>query len=89
MRTLLLALATLGLVAGLARADHTCEEDEATATLETPAGTFYLVADDCSIHHGCLFSVWIYMESNGHPGLQRGCDPYGYCNGCPADTIVF
>ena len=30
------------------------------------------VAVDAVLTHGYLFSIWVYCESNGEPGLQRG-----------------
>lgn len=72
------------LALGVARADHGCQTTEPTATLETPVGTYYVVNDACQ--PDCLFSVWIYQESNGEPGLQRCEDPI-----CPTgcDLLVF
>lgn len=51
---------------------------------------FYVDNDTCQ--PGCgLFSLWVYQESNGHPGLQRGDEVYDdTCHGMvEADTIVF
>lgn len=81
-------LAGMLLVAATAAAE-TCQQ-ETTATLETPAGTFYVVNDLCQ--PDCLFSIWIYQESNGEPGLQRCEEIYDEddCT-CPveSDTILF
>lgn len=37
-------------------------------TIATPAATFYV--DDRNLPDGN--GLWVYMESNGHDGLQRG-----------------
>lgn len=85
MRTLFLSLLALVLIASGARAEH-CAEEDAT-TVETPAGTFYVVNEQCQ--PGCLFSIWVYQESNGHPGLQRCHWADECCDGVEQDTIVF
>lgn len=87
MRTLLLAVAALGLVVGVADAEHTCPTTEPTATITAGDATFYVINDLCQPQ--CLFSVWIYQETNGIPGLQR-CDELGAsCSDCDGDTIIF
>lgn len=79
-----LALSTAG-------AHHDGCTTEADATVETPVATYYVVSDDC-VPHDCIFSLWIYQESNGHPGLQRGedevCTQDGCCGTWDADTIL-
>lgn len=69
------------------------------STTSRPHGALVLTADRYSfvedtfyvnsIGEPYLFSLWIYEESNGLPGLQRG-DPV--CDSTPAghdaDTIV-
>jgi hypothetical protein len=92
MRKLLIAMLALLLVATAARAQENCETEEADVdTGETPAGRYYVVNDECQ--PGCLFSVWIYQESNGVDGLQRGddvCLDDGSCCGHPeSDTVIF
>lgn len=86
----LLAAATLLVGTGLA--DHCPNDAEPTLTVVTPEGTYYVVNDECP-SDGCLVSVWIYEESNGHPGLQRGDgtieDEPEYDPECEPDTIVF
>lgn len=55
----------------------------------------YVVNDLCQLDGGCLFSIWIYAEDNGIPGLQR-CDDAHTDNcpwadpGCPwPDKVIF
>lgn len=92
-RALTLALAALVAYASTGVADHPECPDESDVTVGTPAGTYYVVNDLCQLEGTCLFSVWIYQESNGHPGLQRGGDVcYETCDPCPgveSDTIIF
>lgn len=94
IRRLLLALVPLALLSS-AVADHPECPDESDYTVSTPAGTYYVVNDLCQIDGSCLFSVWVYEESNGHPGLQRGdeiCSDQGSCDPCAgtqSDTIIF
>ena len=51
------------------------------------APRFYVDDDLC---HMCLFSIWVYQESNGIPGLHRGDEVVdGTCHGLiAADTII-
>lgn len=89
MRTFAILLA-LVILSGAARAQETCEH-EPTATIESPAGTYYVDVDDCTLDGSCLFSIWIYQESNGIPGLQH-CPEEGIpeCEcGTESDTILF
>lgn len=44
-------------------------QDRATATVSVNGSTWYAVADGCD--DPCA-SVWLFEESNGEPGLQRG-----------------
>lgn len=53
------------------------------ATVVDAGGVAYVAVDDPS--NGDI-SVWVYQESNGTPGLQRGDD---VCAGDNADTIIF
>lgn len=53
-------------------------------------GTYpYYVDEDCC--DPCLSSIWVYDESNGIPGLQRGDEVHDdTCHGMIIpDTIVF
>jgi len=65
MRAILLLL-SLTLLASTLSADG-CVPTTSLASVE--AADHYVVADACA---GCLVSVWVYQESNGLPGLQRG-----------------
>lgn len=89
MRTFLVTLLGLVLVAATAVAEETCRTEETDVdTGETPVGRYYVVNDECQPE--CLFSVWVYEESNGQDGLQR-CDdgiPES-CMGCTRDSIIF
>lgn len=54
----------------------------------TPLGLFYADNDLCQLE--CMFSLWVYQETNGFDGLQRG-DPVvdDTCHGTiRADSIV-
>lgn len=62
--TLALALPALG--AGCEGTTSTTS----TSQVVVGAGGFYVANDICQ--PGCTFSIWIYQESNGVPGLQRG-----------------
>lgn len=70
------------LLAPLATADNLCPGEDADATIETPTGTYYLVLGDC-MPESCFASVWVFEESNGHPGLQRDE------SACESDTAFF
>lgn len=100
--TLLLPLAVAMALAIPAEADH-CEVDHADPELETPAtgvslsaaevgganpGIYYVDTSVCQPE--CLFDVWIYEETNGHAGLQRG-DEFADegCQFLVPDTIIF
>ena len=65
----LVALATISIALPSGTADH-CEgftTSEPEATVESPTGaTFYVDHDAGQI------SIWVYEETNGIPGLQRG-----------------
>lgn len=58
-----------------------------SAQPEVDAAGYYVDNDPC---FGCIFSIWIYQESNGIPGLQRGDEVYDdTCHGMVSpDTIV-
>lgn len=88
MRIFLGIFLAIALITSAANASANCTT-EPTATVETPVRTIYIVNDMCQPE--CLFSIWIYEESNGEPGLQRCHDPIdeeGCCGGHP-DTILF
>lgn len=82
-------------LASTAYAAEDCAETT-EATLVTPAtgvglsgdeGTYYLVNDRCQ--PDCLFSVWIYEETNGRDGLQRPPDIIeDRCSWSDYDAIV-
>lgn len=70
----LLAAATLLLpsaVAGHCTTWSTSVTDETQVVVEFPVDVVfrYLAIDKCTPE--CLFSVWVYPEANGIPGLQR------------------
>jgi hypothetical protein len=48
-------------------------------------------AEDCANTGLCFFSIWVYQESNGIDGLQRGDEVVdNTCGGGagPSDTII-
>lgn len=70
-----------------------CETSTTTPLLdtgETAAGQHYVVADDCSWWCVTGYMFWVYEESNGIPGLQRGDENVDdTCGGAiRADTVV-
>ncbi|HUR69150.1 MAG TPA: hypothetical protein VM370_07870 [Candidatus Thermoplasmatota archaeon] len=68
--TTLLTLATLSVALPAALAD--CELTTSAPEVDTgatPAGQFYVDNDACQ--PTCIYSIWIYQESNGVAGLQR------------------
>lgn len=87
----LVAIATIFLPAYALAGD--CRQDPYTAKYDTDAGTFYVVDDPCQPVVGdgtCLFSIWIYEETNHEPGLQRECNAFEPCSpDCPSDTDIF
>ena len=90
MRTLIF-VAIAVLMAPVANAEACSNTDPNAKQYDTPFGTYYVVVDDCpNVETGCLFSVWIYEESNNIPGLQRGDEVYPPGpNPCPADVDDF
>ncbi|HVM45161.1 MAG TPA: hypothetical protein VM582_04430 [Candidatus Thermoplasmatota archaeon] len=62
MRTLVILSALLLL--GSATATRACEPE---FTLEAPTGTYYVDAGSCE---ECIFSLWIYQETDGEPGCD-------------------
>lgn len=76
MRTLLFVVAVLA-IAIPAHADDPCYTTSTpTATIpdatHQAGGDVYVMVDACNPTVDCFFSFWIYQESNGIPGLQRG-----------------
>jgi hypothetical protein len=86
---LTLAAVSVALPAGLA--DHctswNTEAPEVDSTLV--GGAYYVDNDVCQPE--CIFSIWVYEESNGIAGLQRGDEVVdSTCHGqIDADTIIF
>jgi hypothetical protein len=72
MRSALVVLSALLLVGTAAASPPECDPE---LTLETPAGTYYVDNDLCQ--PGCMFSLWIYQETDGEPG----------CDG--SDRVIF
>lgn len=73
MKTFLLISAALLVLVPSPALATTCSNTDPNATeYDTDAGTFYVTNDDCpNLQTGCTFSLWIYLESNQIPGLQR------------------
>lgn len=98
MYTVLLGLAAFALLVP-ANAEGDCwTTSEAAVTVpgQGLAGDLYLVNDACQPVIGdgsCTFSIWLYQESNGIAGLQRGDEVHTDVAGCPeeivADTDIF
>ena len=93
IRSFVLGLAIVALLPSSAIAT-TCSNTDPNATeYDTDQGTFYVANDPCQPVIGdgtCLYSVWIYEESNDIAGLQRTDEisppPPG---ACPGDTDIF
>lgn len=94
MRNVITVLGSLLVVASIVSA-QTAEECHPDPYL-LKVGNYYIVVDMCQPE--CLFSVWIYEETNGVEELQR-CDEAHKDNcfpgegdppGCPAgpDTVI-
>lgn len=86
--TTLLTLAALS-IAVPAFADG-CELT--TSNPEVAAGGFYVDNDLCQVDGTCIFSIWIYQETNGIDGLQRNDDVHDdTCDGAAgeSDLIIF
>lgn len=87
----LLAVLALAGAAGAAW-PPACYTDHHALRLDAPQGTWYVTSDECDAP--CL-SLWVYEESNGIEGLQRGNDTIEDHQGgwstelCPPDTVVF
>lgn len=65
------------------------EADTDPAGLGTPR--YYVEFFLCDGSPDCMFSLWVYEETNGIPGLQRGDEEVdNTCHGAiESDTIVF
>ena len=53
-------------------------------------GDLYVDNDFCQLD-GCDLSIWVYQETNGHAGLQRGDEvenDVANCVGIEADTDI-
>ena len=83
--TTLLTLAAISIALPAALADCT----PTTSTPEVSAGGLYLDNDLCQ--PVCLFSIWLYQESNDMEGLQRGDEVVDdTCGGAiDSDTDIF
>lgn len=92
MRAILLpAVLALALLATSANADHCVTYETARPEFDsgpTPVGRWYWDNDACQ---PCMWSTWIYEESNGIDGLQRADEVVdGTCHGLiKGDTIIF
>jgi hypothetical protein len=92
MRTVLLFAAML-IFPMVSATDDPCDhQDPANLTIPDAAGAaggdLYVVNDNCGVLDYCVFSLWIYQEANGHPGLQRSDEVVS--SGCPeGDTGIF
>ena len=90
MRPAALALASvlaLALTTATAHHEWCGYVDRSDATARTPDGTYYVVVDGDPREGATL---WIYEESNGEAGLQRGDTTIGdEGHFCRLDTIVF
>ena len=84
--TTLLTLAALSVALPAGLADH-CE-GFSTSVPEAEAAPYYVDNDLCQ--PGCAFSIWVYEETNGIAGLQRGDEVVDdTCHGSiEADTII-
>jgi hypothetical protein len=84
--TTLLTLAALGIA--IPAFAQECELT--TSSPEVDAAGFYVDNDACQ--PDCGYSIWIYQESNGIAGLQRGDEVHDdTCGGAAgeSDTIIF
>ncbi|HUR70053.1 MAG TPA: hypothetical protein VM370_12480 [Candidatus Thermoplasmatota archaeon] len=70
MRTLLLFVALLAIAVPVCADECVATtSDPEVDTGETGVGRFYVDNDVCQPE--CLFSIWLYQETNGVDGLQR------------------
>lgn len=84
--TTLLTLAALSIAVPAGMADH-CET-WTTSEPEVTQAPYYVDNDLCQIE--CLFSIWVYEETNNIPGLQRADEFHDdTCHGqIEGDTII-
>jgi len=82
--TALLTVAALAIAVPVSAQD--CEPSNADA--EVDLGGLYVDNDPCQPE--CLFSIWVYQETNGIEGLQRGDEVEdNTCGGqIESDTII-
>ncbi len=71
MNGILAAVAALGLVVVEAPTANATDFCNGNGTVVNVGDQAYL-AVDAVLSHGYLFSIWLYVESNGIPSLQRG-----------------
>jgi len=86
--TTLLTLAALAVALPAGLADHCSSYNTSTAEFDA-IPPYYVDNDLCQ--PGCIYSIWVYEETNGIEGLQRG-DEFvdDTCHGLiEADTIIF
>lgn len=91
----LVAFAIVFLLASFAEAGHCLTYSTTPPSLTcydvpSPEAGGYYVDEDCCVI-GCIFSIWIYQESNGIPGLQRDDEHVDdTCHGLiEGDTVIF
>lgn len=84
-------LLAIGLLAALAPAQASDCATWTTSETDADAAGYYVI-NDCW-HNDCakaFFSIWVYEEANGIPGLQRGDEVVNdTCHGqIQADKII-
>lgn len=102
MKLAILLTVTLALALAIPAGAEHCSIEDGDPEVVTPAtgvsvtarevggenpGVYYVDTSICQPQ--CLFDVWIYEETNGHPGLQRGDEFADECQYLEADTILF
>jgi hypothetical protein len=97
MYTVILTIAAIALMVP-SNAIATCDMALATPELTVPdasgqaGGDVYVDNDFCQLD-GCSFSLWVYQETNGVAGLQRGDEVENDVDTCTdgtvADTDIF
>ena len=91
MRTILILLATVALALPVG-AEHcttyTTSDTEVDTGVAEGVPRYYVNNGPC---HMCIFSIWVYEESNAINGLQRGDEIIDdTCHGMiRSDTIIF
>ena len=88
--TTLLTLAAIAIAIPAGAAHCTAPNTEAPEVDTTAVGGAHYVDNDLC-QPECIFSIWIYEESNGISGLQRGDEVVdSTCHGMiESDTIIF